>query len=78
MSKGVLSTFSSRGFTVSGLTFRSITHFDVVCVYNGILLSHKRNEMMPFPAIQMDLEIILLSQTKISIISYQLSVGSKK
>ena len=70
--------FSSRGFTVSGLTFRSITHFDVVCIYNGILLSHKRNKMMPFPAIQMDLEIILLSQTKISIISYQLCAGSKK
>ena len=35
---------------------------DVVNIYTGILLSHKRNEIMPFAAIWMDLEIIILSE----------------
>ena len=30
---------------------------EVVHIYNGILLSHKKNKMMPFAAIWMDLEI---------------------
>ena len=34
---------------------------DVVYIYNGILLSHKKNEMMLFAATWMDLEIITLS-----------------
>ena len=37
---------------------------DVVHIYNGILLSHKKNEIMPFVATQMDLEIIILSETE--------------
>ena len=32
--------------------------------YNGILLSHKRNEIMPFAATCMDLEIIILSEVR--------------
>ena len=36
---------------------------DVVHTYDGILLSHKRmNEIMPFIATWMDLEIIILSE----------------
>ena len=35
---------------------------DVVHRYHGILLSHKKNEPMPFVAIQMDPEISILSE----------------
>ena len=35
---------------------------DVVHIYNGILLIHKKNEIMPVVATLMDLEIIVLSE----------------
>ena len=35
---------------------------DVVDIYNGIVLSHEKNEIMPFAVTWMDLEIIILSE----------------
>ena len=35
---------------------------DVVCMYNGILLSHKKNEILPFATTCMVLESIMLSE----------------
>ena len=35
---------------------------DVVHIYNGILLNLKKNDILPFAATQMDLEIIILSE----------------
>ena len=33
-------------------------------IYDGVLLSHKKSEIMPFAAIWIDLEIITLSELK--------------
>ena len=49
--------------------------------HNGILLSHKNIEIMPFSATWMDIEIIILSkvrQRKTNIICYHLYVESLK
>ena len=35
---------------------------DVVYIYNGILLSHKKNKIISFLATWMDLEIIILTE----------------
>ena len=55
---------------------------DVVYIYNGILLSHKKkNEILPFAAMWMDLEGIMLSeirQRKTNTVCYHLYVESKK
>ena len=45
MSKSVLPVFSSKSFIVSGLTFRSLIHFEFVFVYgvrkcSGFILLH--------------------------------------
>ena len=44
--------------------YRRMDKEDVVHIYNGMLLSHKKNERMPFVATQMDLEVIILSETE--------------
>ena len=36
----------------------------VVHIYNGILLNHENNEILPFAAMWMDLENIMLSEIK--------------
>ena len=35
---------------------------DLVYIYNGILLSHKKNDMMTFAATWIDQEIIILTE----------------
>ena len=40
MSKSILPMFSSRNFTVSGLTFRSLSHFEFIFVtLESVLIS---------------------------------------
>ena len=55
---------------------------DGVHIYNIILLSHKKDAMMPFVATWTDLDIIILcevsQQRKINIMWYQLYVESKE
>ena len=36
----------------------------VVYIYNGILLRHKKNKIMPFAATWMDLQMIILSEVR--------------
>ena len=43
---------------------RGIDKEDIIQIYNGILLSHKRNKIVPFAETQMDLETV--KQTEVS------------
>ena len=41
---------------------RGMDEENVVHIYNGILLSHKKKEIMPLAATWMDLQIVILSE----------------
>ena len=43
---------------------RGIDKDDVAHIYNGILLSHKKKEIMPFAVIWTDLEGIMLCEIR--------------
>ena len=45
----------------------------MVPIYNGILLSHKKNEVMPFAAAWKDLEIIILNEESQRQIAYDVT-----
>ena len=41
---------------------QQINKGNVVNIYNKLSLSHKKNEMMPFAATRMDLQVVILSE----------------
>ena len=50
---------------------------DGMYIRDGILVSHKKNEIMPFAAIWMDLGIVILSEVRENEISYDIAYLKK-
>ena len=59
-------------------TDRGLDKEDGIHIHNEILLSHKKNEIMPFVATQTDLEIFRLNEVRERQIWYHLYMESKK
>ena len=51
MSESVLPMFSSKGFIVSGLTFRSLIHFEFIFVYGAYKFLKGKSDGLVFPSL---------------------------
>ena len=54
--------YNSQDMEITEMPINRWMDKDIVYIYNGILLRHKNNEVMPFVVTWMDLEIIMLSK----------------
>ena len=54
--------YSPQGSSVHGLLQARILEWGAIAFSEGILLSHKKNERMPFAATWMDLKNVILSE----------------
>lgn len=54
-------------------TNRGLYKEDMVHIYNGILLGQKKNKILPFVAICMNLEIIILNEVRQRQVSYAIT-----
>ena len=54
-------------------TSREMDKEDVVYLYNGILFSHNKHEIMPLAATRMDLTIVILSKIRKRQITYDIT-----
>ena len=55
------SVYNGQGTEASQVSINRKMDKDVVYIYNGILLSHKKNEILPFVATSLDLDNIMVS-----------------
>ena len=66
MSRSVFPLFSSRVFTISGLKFKSLIHFELIFVYDvrqgsNFILWHMYNPIFPTPFIdEISINLIII------------------